>query len=83
MRIASYIVVLFTAFLFPFPVFCIGVALYLFFFPGYELLVIGFLVDALMGTATTDVHYTLAVGGLLLLSFYLKPYVSWYTRITL
>ena len=79
MRVSAFIVVCATGFLTPFPLFVFCTFLYLFFWPGYEILFIAVCVDSFFGTQMNSFLYTLTSGGLICISEVLRPYLSWYT----
>ncbi len=78
MRIAAYIGLFFSALLTPFPVFVFFALLYIFFWEGYEVIVIGIVIDSVFGTKATSFLYTGAIGVLLLVFTLLRPRLSWY-----
>jgi hypothetical protein len=78
-RILTFCILTLVALMVPFPLFLFMCLLYLFFFSGFELLIITVVVDSFFGTIGTMPHYTLALGTCLILSELFKPYASWYS----
>jgi len=79
MRIIGFIFLSITALTVSFPVFLFVSMLYVFFIPGYELIIIAALIDIFFGPTSGAVTYTIAVGGVLIGAELLRPYLSWYT----
>ena len=82
MRILSFIILCLLGFLTPLQVFLFCALLYVFFWSGYELLIIALCIDVLFGTTTTSFLYTISAGLLLVGSELLRPYLSWYATQT-
>lgn len=79
MRIFAFIVLLIGSCLTSLPVFLFGALLYMLVWPGYELLIIGVLIDSVFGTESFSLVYTLSLGLMLVVLEVLRPYLSWYT----
>jgi hypothetical protein len=64
----------------PFWVFASFVCVYALFWESYELLILALCIDALFGDAQIGVFYTytLFVASVLVIFFFLKPYIRFY-----
>ena len=82
MRAISFLIVITTALFFPLSFFISALFLYVIFWPGLELLLIGVYIDIQFGHAGAHVSflYTLIVTGFLFVSLFIKPYIKFYTR---
>lgn len=80
MRPISFFVIVLTALLLPLWLFLTCAFLYTLKWSGYELIVVGVLIDAQFGTGS-DIflyQYTVFVSLLVLFLEFLKPHLSWY-----
>ena len=78
MRTTSFLCMVIIALSLPLPVFLFCAFLYIFFWSGYELLLVSLVIDSIFGATAFSVVYTLAVGALLITYAFLRPYLSWY-----
>jgi hypothetical protein len=78
-RIISFLILVSIGLTVPWPFFFIGAALYAFYFDGIELIVFGFLLDAYARVPLSHLPlasaYTLALTGILLIAWGLKPLI--------
>lgn len=78
-RIISFIAVCFLAFSAPLPLFFLAVAVYCFYYVGYELLFVSILADAYYLNVTHlsafPIH-TLGLAGVLVLHAIVRPYIT-------
>jgi hypothetical protein len=77
-RLLAFIALLLASLLMPLPALLFCALIYAFFWDGYELLVVGIVVDSVFGPTGTSFEYTLSLGSLLIVFAFLRPYISWY-----
>lgn len=77
-RAILFSVLFLAGFLIPLPVFIVLTLAYCAAFEGYELLVIGVVIDSIFGPTVTSFTYTLSIGVVLIIFAFLRPFLSWY-----
>jgi small-conductance mechanosensitive channel len=77
-RIAAFLTIFLGSFVLPLPFFLVCAFVHMLFWSGYELLIIGVVIDSVYGTSATSFLYTISLGILLLVYAGIRPYVSWY-----
>ncbi len=78
MRIIFFIGVFLTGICVPFVLFLIPLIAYLCIWSGFELLIIGVIIDSIFGTGKFPYMYTATIGVLLIAATFARPYMSWY-----
>lgn len=78
MRIACFIILFLLALIVPFSWFLIPLGAYLFVWTGYELFIIGIIVDSIFGINQFAYLYTFSVGIGMVCVALIRPYMSWY-----
>ncbi len=79
MRFIGFLLMFGLALYTPFLAFFLAAILYALRFSGYELLIVGVLIDSVFG-GQLGVHgylYTLSVGGIYLVTHIIRPYFAW------
>jgi len=78
MRIVFFIILLILALTVPFVWFLVPLAIYLLLWTGYELLLVGVIVDSVFGGGQLSYLYTVSIGVGILTFESIRPYMSWY-----
>jgi hypothetical protein len=78
MRIVFFIILFILALTVPFVWFLIPLAAYLLLWTGYELLLIGVVVDSVFGGGQLSYLYTVSIGIGVIIFESIRPYMSWY-----
>jgi len=78
MRAVCYIITGIVGLLAPFLWFLVPLFVYLFFWTGFELLLIGIIVDSIFGTGKFPYLYTTTIGIFIIIATFARPYMSWY-----
>jgi hypothetical protein len=78
MRIFAFILLALIAITIPFHWFIFSVFVYLIFWTGYEVLVIGIMIDSMFGIGNFAYLYTVCIGMGVVAAELIRPYISWY-----
>lgn len=80
MRIVFFIILFLLSPLVSLGWFLLPLALYLLVWPGYELLIIGIVIDSFFGIGHFAYVYTVAIGLCVVCGAFVRPYMSWHNQ---
>ncbi len=78
MRIFCFIILFILALTLPLVWLLIPLTAYLLVWVGYELLLIGVIIDSVLGGGQLAYLYTMSIGLCILISVFIRPYITWY-----
>jgi hypothetical protein len=78
MRVISFSIIFLLALTVSLPWFLVALVAYLVLWSGYELFVIGIVVDSIFGGGQFSYVYTMSVGVGIVCVELIRPYMSWY-----
>lgn len=78
MRIVCFLILFLLALTLPFVWLLIPISAYLLVWVGYELLLIGVIIDSVLGGGQFSYLYTVSIGLGILTSVFIRPYMTWY-----